>query len=98
VTVRASEDQTVAAISIGLVGSGTDARSEHALELLRMHLVPGTLGAVPGVEAHVGGLTAESKDFNDQLKGRAPLVFAFVLGLPHLYGAGDPIDWLVPRR
>jgi putative drug exporter of the RND superfamily len=81
VTVRASDDHRIAAISIGLVGSGTDARSEHALELLRTRLVPGTLGAVPGVEAHVGGLTAESKDFNDLLKRRAPLVFAFVLGL-----------------
>jgi uncharacterized membrane protein YdfJ with MMPL/SSD domain len=81
VTVRASDDHTIAAISIGLTGSGTDARSEHALELLRTRLVPGTLGALPGVEAHVGGLTAESKDFNDLLERRAPLVFAFVLGL-----------------
>jgi uncharacterized membrane protein YdfJ with MMPL/SSD domain len=84
ITVRASDDHTVAAISIGLTGSGTDSRSEHALELLRTRIVPGTLGAVPGVEAHVGGLTAESKDFNDQLKRRAPLVFAFVLGLAFL--------------
>jgi uncharacterized membrane protein YdfJ with MMPL/SSD domain len=84
VTVTASDDHTVAAISLGLVGSGTDARSERALELLRTKLVPGTLGAVPGVEAHVGGVTAESKDFNDQLKRRAPLVFAFVLGLAFL--------------
>jgi len=84
ITVRASDDHTVAAISIGLTGSGTDSRSEHALQLLRTRLVPGTLGAVPGVEAHVGGLTAESKDFNDQLKRRAPLVFAFVLGLAFL--------------
>jgi uncharacterized membrane protein YdfJ with MMPL/SSD domain len=83
-TVRASADHRIAAISIGLVGSGTDARSEHALVLLRARLVPGTLGAVPGVEAHVGGLTAESKDFNDLLKRRAPLVFAFVLGLAFL--------------
>jgi uncharacterized membrane protein YdfJ with MMPL/SSD domain len=81
VTIRANGDRTIAAISIGLVGSGTDARSEHALELLRTTLVPGTLGTVPGVEAHVGGVTAESRDFNDQLKRRAPLVFAFVLGL-----------------
>ena len=81
VTVQASDDHRVAAISIGLTGSGTDRRSEHALELLRTRLVPGTLGAVPGVEAHVGGVTAESKDFNDQLQRRAPLVFAFVLGL-----------------
>ena len=84
VTVSASDDRRVAAVSIGLVGSGTDRRSEQALELLRTRLVPGTLGAIPGVEAHVGGLTAESKDFNDQLKRRAPLVFAFVLGLAFL--------------
>jgi uncharacterized membrane protein YdfJ with MMPL/SSD domain len=81
ITVRASEDHAVAAISISLTGSGTDRRSERALESLRTRLVPGTLSAVSGVEAHVGGLTAESKDFNDQLKRRAPLVFGFVLGL-----------------
>ena len=84
VTVRASDDRTIGAISIGLAGSGTDAGSEHALELLRTRLVPGTLGTVPGVEVHVGGLTAESKDFNDLMKRRAPLVFAFVLGLAFL--------------
>jgi uncharacterized membrane protein YdfJ with MMPL/SSD domain len=84
ITVRASEDHAVAAFSIGLAGSGTDPRSEQALELLRTRLVPGTLGAMSGVEAHVGGLTAESKDFNDQLKRRAPLVFAFVLGFAFL--------------
>jgi putative drug exporter of the RND superfamily len=84
ITVRASDDHAVTAISIGLAGSGTDRRSEQALELLRTWLVPGTLGAVSGVEAHVGGLTAESKDFNDQLKRRAPLVFAFVPGLAFL--------------
>jgi uncharacterized membrane protein YdfJ with MMPL/SSD domain len=85
VTVRANEAHTIAAISIGLTGSGTDARSEHALERLRTRLVPGTLGAVPGVEVHVGGVTAESKDFNDLLKRRAPLVFAFVLGLAFVF-------------
>jgi uncharacterized membrane protein YdfJ with MMPL/SSD domain len=52
---------------------------------LRTRLVPGTLGAVPGVEVHVGGVTAESKDFNDLLKRRAPLVFAFVLGLAFVF-------------
>jgi uncharacterized membrane protein YdfJ with MMPL/SSD domain len=81
VSVRASDDGTIAAIGFALAGSGTDARSEHALMLLRQRLVPETLGQVPGVEVAVGGLTAESKDFNDLLKRRAPLVFAFVLGL-----------------
>ena len=37
-----------------------------------------------GVEAGVAGLTASSKDFNDLLKKRGPIVFAFVLGLAFL--------------
>ncbi|HEY6835651.1 MAG TPA: MMPL family transporter [Gaiellaceae bacterium] len=76
-----SEDGTIAAIAVPFAGSGTDARSERALELLRQRIVPETVGRLPGVEAKVGGLTAESRDFNDLLKARAPFVFAFVLGL-----------------
>jgi uncharacterized membrane protein YdfJ with MMPL/SSD domain len=84
VSLRISRDGTVAALAVPLAGAGTDARSEHALSLLRERLVPGTLGRLRGVEVDVGGLTAESKDFNDLLKSRAPLVFAFVLGLAFL--------------
>jgi uncharacterized membrane protein YdfJ with MMPL/SSD domain len=58
--------------------------SEHALALLRERIVPESVGRLPGIEAKVGGLTAESKDFNDLLKSRAPFVFAFVLGLAFL--------------
>jgi RND superfamily putative drug exporter len=71
-------------MAIALAGSGTDRRSEHALTRLREELVPETVGRVGGVEVAVGGLTAQSKDFNDLLKSRAPLVFAFVLGLAFL--------------
>jgi uncharacterized membrane protein YdfJ with MMPL/SSD domain len=84
ISIRINRDGTVAALAIPLAGSGTDARSEHALTTLRRQLVPATIGRVRGVEAQVGGLTAESKDFNDLLKRRAPLVFAFVLGLAFL--------------
>jgi uncharacterized membrane protein YdfJ with MMPL/SSD domain len=84
VSARLNADGTVAAIAVPLAGSGTDARSEHALSLLRERIVPETVGRLPGSEAKVGGLTAESKDFNDLLKARAPLVFAFVLGLAFL--------------
>jgi uncharacterized membrane protein YdfJ with MMPL/SSD domain len=79
--MRVSGDGTTAALAVPLAGSGTDARSEHALALLRKRLVPETIGRVPGVVTQVGGLTAQSNDFNDLLKRRAPLVFAFVLGL-----------------
>jgi uncharacterized membrane protein YdfJ with MMPL/SSD domain len=84
VSGQLSDGGTIAAISVPLAGSGTDARSEHALALLRERIVPETVGRLPGVEAKVGGLTAESRDFNDLLKARAPFVFAFVLGLAFL--------------
>ena len=81
ISIRVSDDGTVGVISIPLAGSGTDGTSEHALQLLRKTLIPQTIGQVRGVEADVMGLTAASKDFNDLLKHRAPIVFAFVLGL-----------------
>jgi uncharacterized membrane protein YdfJ with MMPL/SSD domain len=83
-SVRVSDDARTTALAVPLAGSGTDARSERALTVLRERLVPSTVGRVRGVEVHVGGLTAESKDFNDLLTRRAPLVFAFVLGLAFL--------------
>jgi uncharacterized membrane protein YdfJ with MMPL/SSD domain len=83
-TLRVSADATTAALAVPLAGSGTDVRSERALTLLRERLVPATIGRVRGAQAHVGGLTADSKDFNDLLNRRAPVVFAFVLGLAFL--------------
>ncbi|HST24681.1 MAG TPA: MMPL family transporter [Gaiellaceae bacterium] len=76
-----SPDHTVARIDIPLVGNGTDASSDHALALLRGTLIPGTLGKLPGVTPAVTGITAGTKDFNDRMKARAPVIFAFVLGL-----------------
>ncbi|ETK34713.1 MMPL family transporter [Microbispora sp. ATCC PTA-5024] len=72
--VQVNPDKTVARISIGIKGNGTDAASEHAVRTLREQVIPATL---PG--AHVTGNTAGSMDFNDQLGGRLPLVFGFVL-------------------
>ena len=80
VEVATSDDGSVAGMSVPLVGSGTDRRSERALNLLRHKLMPETLGRVAGTETAVGGLTASSKDFNDALKRHLPIVFAFVLG------------------
>ena len=42
---------------------------------------PQTIGRVSGTEVNVTGMTAGSKDFNDVMKARLPIVFAFVLGL-----------------
>ena len=41
--------------------------------------MPATVGGLQGVEAGVTGETAFSKDFDDAVRGTAPLVFAFVL-------------------
>lgn len=83
--VEVSPDKTVAAISIPLQGNGTDDASNTALETLRDSVVPQTLEDARGVHAvHVTGMTAGSKDFNDEMKAAAPVVFGFVLSLAFL--------------
>jgi putative drug exporter of the RND superfamily len=72
--VRINPDKTVAQITIGIKGTGTDAVSEHAVHTLREKVIPATL---PG--AHVTGSTAGSMDFDEQLRRTIPLVFGFVL-------------------
>jgi uncharacterized membrane protein YdfJ with MMPL/SSD domain len=84
VTVEVNEARTVAQIELPLEGSGTDAASNAALETLRREIVPETVGSLEGVEAGVTGSTATSKDFGDQMRDKAPLVFAFVLTLAFL--------------
>ena len=81
VDVSVNPDNTVAVVSIPMEGNGTDATSMRALATLREDLIPSTLGQVDGVSTYVTGMTAGSEDFNEQMSSRAPLVFAFVLGL-----------------
>jgi RND superfamily putative drug exporter len=79
ITVDKNGDGTVANITVPIVGTGTDARSNAALAALRERVVPETVGALPNVEAGVTGLTAEWKDAQDQMKSKLPLVVGFVL-------------------
>jgi RND superfamily putative drug exporter len=79
--IEISPDRTVAVVGLSVEGSGTDAASEHSLEVLRSEVVPATVGKLAGAEVAVTGVTAGSKDFMDAMTARAPLVFAFVLGL-----------------
>jgi uncharacterized membrane protein YdfJ with MMPL/SSD domain len=71
--------KTVANISIPIEGDGTDSTSNQALAALRDEIVPSTLATLPGAEVGVTGLTAQTKDFSDQMKVVTPLVFGFVL-------------------
>ena len=79
IDVDVNPSKTVANISIPVAGSGSDATSNSALAALRDEIVPGTVGSLPGAEVAVTGETAQAKDFNDQMKTVAPLVFGFVL-------------------
>jgi RND superfamily putative drug exporter len=81
VSTTVSPDGTVAQVSIPIAGNGTDDRSVAALHTLRDDVIPFAFGPVPDASAYVTGMTAQSVDFNDLLKSRAPLVFVFVLGL-----------------
>jgi RND superfamily putative drug exporter len=83
-TVEVNPDRTVAVVSVGLSGSGTDDASLRAMTTLRETLVPQTVGLQPGVWAGVTGATAADYDFNSDLKDRLPFVFGFVLGLAFL--------------
>jgi RND superfamily putative drug exporter len=84
ISLDVSKDGSTGVMSIPLAGNGTDERSEAALASLRDDLIPATVGAVPGAQVDVSGVTAGSKDFNDLMKGHAPIVFAFVLGMAFL--------------
>ena len=74
-------DGTVAALTMTLDGTGTDAASKTALDTLRNQVVPSTLEQVDGVTADVSGTTAIDTDSSAALAHSTPLIFGFVLTL-----------------
>ena len=80
IDVEISDSQTVARVTIPLVGKGVDAKSNAALDTLRSDVLPATIGKqLPEAEYAVSGGTAASADQNALLKSKAPIVFGFVL-------------------
>jgi RND superfamily putative drug exporter len=79
ITTDQSENGKVAIVNVPLGGSGNDSTSYAALAKLRNDIVPQTVGKLHGAEVVVGGNAASSKDYNDMVKGSAPIVFGFVL-------------------
>ena len=79
IDVDINPDKTVAAVSIPVEGDGTDSTSNEALASLRDDIIPATVGTLSDTEVAVTGTTAQAKDFSDQMKTVAPLVFGFVL-------------------
>ncbi len=77
--IDVNPDRTVGTVEVEIAGNGTDDESTRALEVLRADVVDPTLGSVDGVEAYVGGGTADDADFTNTLKSNIPYVLAFVL-------------------
>jgi uncharacterized membrane protein YdfJ with MMPL/SSD domain len=81
IEVDVNKAGTVALVSIPIAGNGTNSRSRHAVHTLRDELVPAVVGKLPDATAGVGGMTAQSIDFEQQFRQRTPYVFAFVFAL-----------------
>ncbi|GAA3351156.1 hypothetical protein GCM10020358_79860 [Amorphoplanes nipponensis] len=84
IEVRVNPAGTVAVVTVGLAGNGSDRTSESAVDTLRATVAPDTLGKLAGATVAVGGDTAENMDFNTRLSDSVPWVFGFVLGLAFL--------------
>jgi putative drug exporter of the RND superfamily len=78
ITTAMFADDKVMVVSVPLAGNTADAASNSALITLRDHVLPATLGKVPGISYAVGGQTASNFDADHQLGVTAPLVFAIV--------------------
>ncbi|MGH3100040.1 MAG: MMPL family transporter, partial [Thermoleophilia bacterium] len=83
-TIEISDDQTVATVAFPTTGTGTDERSNNAVDALRDEMVPATVGELDGVEAYTTGEAAATGDFNDAMIGNLPYVFGFVLSAAFL--------------
>jgi RND superfamily putative drug exporter len=79
IDVDTNSAKTVMAISIATEGDGTDSTSNKALTALRDTIIPATVGALPTSDVAVTGMTAYARDFHQQMRTVAPLVFGFVL-------------------
>jgi putative drug exporter of the RND superfamily len=68
-------------VSVPLAGNGSNGTSNAALLTLRNHVLPRTLGQVPGLTYAVTGNTANNYDDIADLHVRTPLVLAVVAAL-----------------
>ena len=78
ITTAAFAGGHVVVVNVPLAGNTADAASNSALITLRDHVLPATLGKVPGISYAVGGQTASTFDLDHQLGVTAPIVFAIV--------------------
>ena len=79
--VHINPDKSVARVEFSIAGNGDNAASMRALDVLRNKVIPNVSKTIPDATVAVTGVTAGTRDFNDRMKARLPVVFAFVLGL-----------------
>ena len=79
--VHINPDKSVARVEFSIAGNGDNAASMRALDVLRNKVIPNVSKTIPDATVAVTGVTAGTRDFNDGMKARLPVVFAFVLGL-----------------
>jgi RND superfamily putative drug exporter len=65
-------------VDVRLAGNGTDTTSVRALQTLRGHTLPATLGTVPGISYAVAGDAAGVADDIHQMHDALPVVFTVV--------------------
>jgi RND superfamily putative drug exporter len=82
--VKYSPDNKVAQLSVPLPGGDEQDVAIKQTRVLRDTIIPESLATVPGATVYTTGDAASSIDFSDNMKAKAPLVFAFVLGLAFL--------------
>ena len=81
--VNVNPDRTVATVNVALAGSGVDEKAMASMQALRDTTLPAAFKGIDS-EVYVTGEAAGTADFNQVMKSKTPLVFAFVLGLSFL--------------
>jgi uncharacterized membrane protein YdfJ with MMPL/SSD domain len=80
ITTDINDEHTIAVVSIPVPDKATDDKAKASLASLRDEVLPSTIGLLGGdLDYGVTGYTAQSVDFNNLMRSKAPLVFGFVL-------------------
>jgi RND superfamily putative drug exporter len=84
VTVQASADGTVAAVSFVMPGDQNDPANQATVQRFRETVLPSIFGGLPDTKAYVSGNAASVLDSTRIFTDGTPLVFGFVLTLSFL--------------
>ncbi len=81
---RASADRQVHTLSVDVPFATASHEAAQSLKLLRIDVLPGVIGKIPGAEFAVTGGAAGNADYAQHQHDKLPLVIGFVLALTFL--------------